>query len=48
MVIDHVYAEYGLDSECIKAAAKKYQIQDDPNFSGIIQKIVNYQNNSFN
>ena len=47
MVIDKVYAQFGLDSECIKAAAKKYKIHEDPLFSGILQKISSFQNNSF-
>lgn len=47
MIIDHVYAEYGLDNECIKAAEKKFNIKEDPEFIPIFQKMSQFQNNSF-
>ena len=47
MIIDHLYAEYGLDNECIRAAEKKFNIKEDPEFSQIMQKISQFQHNSF-
>ena len=47
MVTDFVYLEYGLDREAIKAAIKKHNIYKDLNFEKIIQKLENFQNNSF-
>ena len=47
MVTDHVYLEYGLDREAIKAALKKFSIYQDEEFSKVRQKLENFQNNSF-
>ena len=47
MVTDHVYLEYGLDREAIKAAIKKHNVYDDNNFENVIVKLEKFQNNSF-
>lgn len=47
MVTDHVYLEFGLDREAIKAAIKKHNVSQDYNFENVIVKLENFQNNSF-
>jgi hypothetical protein len=47
MVTDHVYLEFGLDREAIKAAIKKHNVYQDYNFENVIVKLENFQNNSF-
>jgi hypothetical protein len=47
MVTDHVYLEFGLDREAIKAALKKYSIYEDEEFARVKEKLENFQNNSF-
>jgi len=47
MVTDHVYLEYGLDREAIKAAIKKFSLYQDDEFIKVKSKLENFQNNSF-
>ena len=47
MVTDHVYLEFGLDREAIKAALKKYSLNEDEEFTKIKEKLDNFQNDSF-
>lgn len=47
MVTDHVYLEFGLDREAIKAALKLYSIYEDEEFTKVKEKLENFQNDSF-
>jgi hypothetical protein len=47
IVTDHVYQEFGLDREAIKAAIKKHKVNEDLEFENVVDKLENFQNNSF-
>jgi len=44
MINDQIYIEYGLERECIRAAAKKLNIDKDPDFNNLIQKLKKITN----
>jgi hypothetical protein len=47
MVVDYTYLEYGFDREAIKSAMNKHNIFESDSFIVYLNKLDEYQKNSF-